>query len=108
MEYIYASLLLHHAGKPINEENLRKVLEAAGINVDEVRVKALVAALKEVNIDEAIKSAAVPAAAPAAAPAASPAAVPAESEEEKKEEKEEKAEEASEEEIAAGLAGLFG
>ena len=56
MEYVYASLLLHYAGKPINEENVRKVLEAAGIAIDEVKIKALVAALKEVNIDEAIKS----------------------------------------------------
>ncbi|RLF24299.1 MAG: 50S ribosomal protein P1, partial [Thermoprotei archaeon] len=53
MEYVYASLLLHYAGKPINEENVRKVLEAAGIAIDEVKIKALVAALKEVNIDEA-------------------------------------------------------
>jgi len=107
MEYIYASLLLHHAGKEITEENLRKILDAAGINVDEVRIKALIAALKEVNIDEVIKSAAVPVAAPAAAPAAAEAPKAA-GEEEKKEEEEEKKEEASEEEIAAGLAGLFG
>ncbi|MGC8975513.1 MAG: 50S ribosomal protein P1, partial [Thermoprotei archaeon] len=31
MEYVYASLLLHTAGKEINEENLRRVLDAAGI-----------------------------------------------------------------------------
>ncbi len=108
MEYIYASLLLHHAGKEITEENLRKILDAAGINVDEVRIKALIAALKEVNIDEVIKSAAVPVAAPAAAAPAAAEAPKAAGEEEKKEEEEEKKEEASEEEIAAGLAGLFG
>ncbi len=85
---------------------MKKVLEAAGIQVDEVRVKALVAALKEVNIDEAIKSAVLPVtAAPAAAPAAPQAAAPAE---EKKEEEEEKKEELSEEELAAGLGALFG
>jgi len=57
MEYIYAAMLLHKAGKQINEENLTQVLTAAGINVDAVRVKALVASLAEVNIDEVIKSA---------------------------------------------------
>ncbi|MEM4139087.1 MAG: 50S ribosomal protein P1, partial [Sulfolobaceae archaeon] len=57
MEYIYASLLLHSAKKEISEENLRNVLSAAGISIDEVRLKAVVAALKEVNIDEVLKSA---------------------------------------------------
>ncbi|RLE65910.1 MAG: 50S ribosomal protein P1 [Thermoprotei archaeon] len=105
MEYVYASLLLHYAGKPVNEENVKKVLEAAGIEVDEARVKALVAALNEINIDEAIKSAAIPATAAPVAPAEAPAA------EEKKEEEEEKKEEAKEEEeeeIAEGLSALFG
>lgn len=81
---------------------MKKVLEAAGIKTDEIKIKALVAALKEVDIDEVIKSAALPVAAPAAAPAAA-----AETKEEKKEEKEKK-EEVTEEEIAAGLEALFG
>jgi len=51
MEYVYAAMLLHKAGKEINEENVTQVLTAAGINVDAVRVKALVASLAEVNID---------------------------------------------------------
>ncbi len=106
MEYVYAALLLHHAKKEITEENVKKVLEAAGIAVDDVKVKALVAALKEVNIEEAIKAAAVPV---AAAPAAAAPAAPAEEKKEEKEKKEEeKKEEASEEEIAGALAGLFG
>ncbi len=103
MEYVYAALLLHRAGKPIDEENVTKVLEAAGINADEARVKALVASLSEIDIDEAIKSS--PAVMPAAAaPAAAPTAEekPAE-EEEKKEEEEEKEEAALE-----GLGALFG
>mgnify|MGYP000241631392 CR=1 FL=1 len=105
MEYVYASLLLHYAGKPITEENVKKILTAAGIEVDEIRVKALVAALKEVDIDEAIKTA-VPVAAPAAPAAATPATTEEKKEEEKKEE--EKKEEVSEEEIAEGLSALFG
>ena len=55
MEYVYAAMLLHKAGKEINEETLTGVLSAAGITTDPVRVKALVASLSEVNIDEAIK-----------------------------------------------------
>ncbi len=106
MEYVYASLLLHSAGKEITEENVKKVLEAAGIQVDEARVKMLVAALKEVNIDEVIKQATAAPVVPAAAPAA-PAPQPSAAEE-KEEEEEEKKEEVSEEEIAEGISSLFG
>ncbi len=98
MEYVYAAMVLHKAGKGITESSIKKVLEAAGVQVDDGRVKALVAALQGVNIDEAIKNAApVAAAAPAAA-----AHAPAEKKEEKK--KEEK----KPEEAAAGLGSLFG
>ena len=108
MEYIYGALLLHYAKQEINEENLAKVLQAAGLSPDEVRIKTLVAALKEVNIEEAIKSAAFApvAAAPAAATTAAPAAATtAAKAEEKKEEEEKKG--PSEEEIAGSLASLF-
>jgi len=111
MEYVYAALLLHYGKQQITEENVIKVLQAAGIQVDEVRVKALVAALKEVNIDEAIKTAAaVPVAAAPAAPSGGAAAGGEQKAEAKAEEKkaEEKKEGPSEEEIAAGLASLFG
>ncbi|MGC9152298.1 MAG: 50S ribosomal protein P1 [Vulcanisaeta sp.] len=111
MEYVYAALLLHYGKQQITEENVIKVLQAAGIQVDEVRVKALVAALKEVNIDEAIKTAAaVPVAAAPAAPSGGAAAGGEQKAETKAEEKkaEEKKEGPSEEEIAAGLASLFG
>ncbi|QKQ99268.1 50S ribosomal protein P1 [Metallosphaera tengchongensis] len=102
MEYIYASLLLHAGKKEITEEAVKNILTAAGIDVDEVRVKAVVAALKEVNIDEVLKNAtAMPvAAAPAAAPAQES------KKEEKKEEEEKKG--PSDEEIAGGLSSLFG
>jgi large subunit ribosomal protein L12 len=101
MEYIYAAMLLHKAGKEINEANLTQVLAAAGINADTVRVKALVASLAEVKIDEAIKSAPTMMAAPAAAPA-TPAVV-AKPKEEKKEDEKQKEEAALE-----GLGALFG
>jgi len=104
MEYIYAAMLLHEAGKDINEENMKQVLTAAGIDADTVRVKALVASLSEVKIDEAIKSAPTMMAAPAAAPAA-PAAE-AKPKEEKKEKKED--EKQKEEAALEGLGALFG
>jgi large subunit ribosomal protein L12 len=97
MEYIYSAMLLHSAGQPVNEENVKKVLTAAGVKTDAARVKALVASLDGVNIDEAIKSAtAIPVAAPVAAPA-----------EKKEKKKEEKKEEVSQDEAAAGLSALF-
>lgn len=107
MEYIYAAMLLHKAGKEINETNLTQVLTAAGINADDVRVKALVASLAEVKIDEAIKSAPTMMAAPVAATAAAAAPVaeakPKEDEKKKKEEEKQKEEAALE-----GLGALFG
>jgi large subunit ribosomal protein L12 len=107
MEYIYAAMLLHKAGKPINEESLTQVLTAAGMNVDPVRVKALVASLSEVNIDEAIKSAPTMMAAPTAATAApAPAAEAKPKEEEKKKKAEE--DKAKEEAALEGLGALFG
>ena len=75
MENIYAAMLLHKAGKEIDEDSVTKVLTAAGITVDPIQVKALVASLSEVNIDEAIKAApTMMAAAPVAAPAGGAAA----------------------------------
>ncbi|TRO53580.1 50S ribosomal protein P1 [Candidatus Bathyarchaeota archaeon] len=105
MENVYAAMLLHKAGKEINEENVTNVLTAAGITVDAVQVKALVASLSEVNIDEAIKAAPTMMAA-APAPAASTAAT----EEKPKEDKKKKAEEEKAKEDAAleGLGALFG
>jgi large subunit ribosomal protein L12 len=101
MEYIYSALVLHAAGKTVNEDSIANVLKSAGVEPDAARVKALTASLEGVNIDEAIASAAVAAAPAAAAPAAAP-----EHKEKKKEE--EKKPEVSEEEAAAGLSALFG
>jgi large subunit ribosomal protein L12 len=105
MENIYAAMLLHKAGKEINEESVTKVLTAAGITVDPIQVKALVASLSEVNIDEAIKAApAMMAAAPVAAPAESKPAAAAPEDKKKKAEEEKAKEEAALE----GLGALFG
>lgn len=99
MEYVYAAMLLHKAGKKVDAASVKKVLEAAGVKADEGRLKSLVASLEGVNIDEAVKSAAAP------APAAAPAREAPKAEAPKKEEKKE---EVSEEKAAAGLGALFG
>ncbi|WML67451.1 MAG: hypothetical protein METHP_00982 [Methanoregula sp. SKADARSKE-2] len=102
MEYIYAALLLHKAGKKVDENGVKGVLTAAGVAVNETRVKALIAALEGVNIEEAISKAAAPVAV-AAAPAAAVAAAPAAKEEAPEEHKKE-----DEESGMAGLGALFG
>jgi large subunit ribosomal protein L12 len=102
MEYVYAAMLLHKAGKEITENNVSEVLKAAGVNADAARVKALVASVAEVDIEEAIKSAPTMTAAAPAAPAPAPA------EEEKKEEEEEEDLTKKEEEAMEGLGSLFG
>jgi len=97
MEYMYAAMLLHSAGKEIAEGAVTNILNAAGISPDNIRVKALVAALAEVDINEAVKAPVLTAA--TAAPAAAP--VEEEAEEEPKEEEKE------EEEDLQGLSALF-
>ncbi len=99
MKYMYAALLLHSAAQPVNEANVAKILTAAGVKPEDGRVKALVAALSEVKIDEALKAAK---AAPVAV--AAPAAALAGKKEEKKPEEDKK----KEEEALAGLGALFG
>jgi large subunit ribosomal protein L12 len=106
MENIYAAMLLHKAGKEINEASVTKVLEAAGVTVDPIQVKALVASLSEVNIDEAIKAApAMMAAAPVAAAEGEKKSSAAAPEDKKKKAEEEKA---KEEAALEGLGALFG
>ncbi len=102
MQYIYAALILHKSGKEITEDGIKKILEAAGIDVDESRVKQVVAALSDIDIDEAL-SQAIMAGAVAAAPVAATATAGGE-EAAKEEEEEEEA--VSEEEV--GLGNLFG
>ena len=64
MQNVYAALLLHKAGKDVNEENLKKVVVAAGVDADESQLKSLVASLKGVDIDKELASASLVAAAP--------------------------------------------
>ncbi|MFH1451663.1 MAG: 50S ribosomal protein L12 [archaeon] len=96
MEYVYAALLLHKVGSEVSEDNLKKVIAATGKDVDESKVKVLVASLKGVDIDEKLANASI-----AAAPAAGGDVV-AEAPVEEKKKEEPKAE------AAEGLASLFG
>ena len=101
MEYVYAALMLHKLKKDVSEENVTAVVKATGAEVNDAQVKSLVAALADVNIDEAVKAA--PVAVAAAAPAQGSAQeAPAEKKEEKKEEGK------SEEAAMEGLSSLFG
>lgn len=102
MEYIYSALLLHSAKQEVNAENVTKVLQAAGVKPDEARVKALVASLEGVNIEEAISKAAMPVA------AAAPVAEAGAGEKKKEDKKDEEDAEKRSEQAVEGLAGLFG
>lgn len=101
MEYMYAALLLHRLKQDINEDNVRNVIKATGVAPDDVRIKSLVTALSEVNIDEALKSSPVSVPGPVTSPAATSPHPVESKEEEKKEEK-------KEEEALEGLSALFG
>ena len=103
MEYVYAALMLHKLQKEVTEENVTSVVKATGAEVNEAQVKAIVASLADVNIEEAIKAAPV---AVAAAPAAA-ADAPADGDK-KKEAKAEPPSEKQEEQAMEGLASLFG
>ena len=96
MEYVYAALMLHKLKKEITEENVTSIVKASGAELNEAKVKSLVASLADVDIEDAIK----------AAPAA---AAPAAAGEGKKEEKKDEAAAGKSEEAAMeGLSSLFG
>jgi large subunit ribosomal protein L12 len=103
MEYVYAALLLHKLKKDITEDNVKNVIKATGVNPDDVKIKALVAALSEVNIDESLKATPMAMTVPATASAAESGATQS-----KDEKKEEKKDEKKEEEALEGLSSLFG
>ena len=103
MEYVYAALMLHKLKKEITEENVTSIVKASGAELNEAKVKSLVASLADVDIEDAIK------AAPVAAAAAPAAAAPAAAGEGKKEEKKDEAATGKSEEAAMeGLSSLFG
>ena len=102
MEYVYAALMLHKLQKEETEENVTSVVKATGAEVNEAQVKALVASLADVNIEEAIKAAPV-----AAAPAPAAEAATADGDEKKKE-KAAPPSEKQEEQAMEGLSSLFG
>jgi len=106
MEYVYAALLLHKLKKEVNETNISSVVKASGTDVNEAQVKALVAALADVNIDDAVKAAPVAVAAADAPAADAPADAAAGGEAKKKEKPKDDGK--SEEAAMEGLSSLFG
>jgi large subunit ribosomal protein L12 len=98
MEYIYAALLLHKLGKEVSEENVKKVVAATGAEVDESKVKSLIASLKDVDIENELANASLVSAAPASGASEAP----------KEEKKEEKPKEEKKAAAAEGLGALFG
>ena len=95
MENIYAALLLHKLGKEVNEENIKNIVTAAGVEVDESKIKSLVASLKGVDIEKELESASL-------------VAAPASAETLKEEKKAEEPKEEKKEDAAEGLSALFG
>jgi large subunit ribosomal protein L12 len=93
---VYAALMLHEAKKEITEENVKRLIEAVGTQVEEAKIKALVAALQGVNIDEALKQ------------AVAIQTQPTTTQEKKEEKKEEDESKKKAEEAVAGLSALFG
>ena len=94
MEYIYAALLLHKLGKDVNEENVKKVVVASGVEANESKIKSLMASLKGVDIAQELENASLVSAAPAGVPVV--------------EAKEEKPKEEKKAAAAEGLGALFG
>ena len=96
MENIYAALLLHKIGKEVNEENVKKVVVAAGVEADDSKIKSLIASLKGVDIAKELENASLVASAPVGASSEAP------------KKKEEKPKEEKKEAAAEGLSALFG
>jgi len=102
MENIYAALLLHKLGKEVNEEGIKSVVAAAGVEADESKIKSLIASLKGVDIAKELENASLMASAPAGGEA------PAEKNTLKGTSAEEKPKEEKKEAAAEGLSALFG
>jgi large subunit ribosomal protein L12 len=97
MEYVYAALLLHKLGQDVNVENVGKVVAATGVDVDDTKVKSLIASLKDVDIEKELENASLVTASAASS-----------NDSAKEEKKEEKPKEEKKEAAAAGLGALFG
>jgi large subunit ribosomal protein L12 len=97
MEYVYAALLLHKLGQDVNVENVGKVVAATGEDVDDTKVKSLIASLKDVDIEKELENASLVTASAASS-----------NDSAKEEKKEEKPKEEKKEAAAAGLGALFG
>ncbi|MDF2738319.1 MAG: ribosomal protein [Nitrososphaeraceae archaeon] len=104
MEYVYAALLLHKLKQDITEDNITNVIKATGSSPDAVRIKALVAALGDVNIEDALKAAPMTVATTATPTTGGSTTSETATKEEPAEEKQEK----KEEEALEGLSSLFG
>jgi large subunit ribosomal protein L12 len=102
MELVYAALTLHEAGKEVNEDNLESMVDAADLDVEDSEVAALVAALEDVDIEEAMETAVA-----AGGASAAPASEESSEDEGEEEEEEEEEEEADEDEAAEGLGSMF-
>ena len=102
MELIYAALTLHEAGKEVNEDNLESIVDAADLDVEDSEISALVAALEDVDIEEAMETAVA-----AGGASAAPSGDSANEEEEDEAEEEEEEEDTSEEDAAEGLGSMF-
>lgn len=101
MELVYAALTLHEAGKEVNEDNLQEIVDAAGLDVEDSEISALVAALEDVDIEEAMETAVAAGGAPA------PSSGDEEEEDEAEEEEEDEDEGEDEEDAAEGLGSMF-
>ena len=93
MEYIYGALLLNKLGKEVNEKNLKKIIQATGIDVDESKIKSLLTSLEGVDISKELETSNF---------------IPQTSAPVKEKKKEEKPKEEKKELAAEGLAALFG
>ena len=101
MEYIYAALLLHKLEQPVSEENMKKVIEATGAQVDESKIKTLLTSLQGVDIGKELENASIATVDAQAGNSGGDAGKGEAKKEEKKEEEKPS-------ESAAGLASLFG
>ena len=104
MELVYAALTLSEADKEINEDNLQDIVDAAGLDVEDSEISALVAALEDVDIQEAMETAVAGGAAPA--PSGGDEDDAAEESEDEEEEAEDE-DEGDEDDAAEGLGNMF-